>query len=286
MNGYGGGGSFLNNDAPLPFDLNEFYRESPPPVDQNSIQVIHSQDPHHPTPPLNDFYNSLIPSKLETYNPEMSFNYQSSQPPLPSVPPLSNYQNSAPAAYMVAPPPPPASYNASSHMEYSAQMNASIPLPPQNMSDDYSWNSWSNQSSIETPHSPPHFERKGHGNNTIEYVDDSLRAINESNDVDHRQSMTAGSDGMKGEKTLDSHRIAIYLVSIILDVDHRNLISLTGSPGQNNSNSRQTNGGDQMLGPPSEPPPIFNKFMVSWMDFNTLKPLKIIFYNFSRCQNK
>lgn len=199
MNGYGG--SFLNNDAPLPFDLSEFYRESPPPVDQNSIQVIHSQDPHHPTPPLNDFYNSLIPSKLEAYNPEMSFNYQPSQPPLPSVPPLNNYPNNAPAAYMVAPPPPPTNYNPS-HLEYSPQMNAGIPLPPQNMSEDYSWNNWNNQNSIETPHSPPHFERKGHGNNTIEYIDESLRAINESNDVDHRQSMVTGSDGMKGEKAL------------------------------------------------------------------------------------
>lgn len=58
-------------------------------------------------------------------------------------------------------------------------------------------------------------------------------------------------------------------ICAIPDVDHRNLISLTGSPGQNNNNSnpRHSNGNDQMLGPPLDPPPIFNKFMVSSIDF-------------------
>jgi hypothetical protein len=187
-------GSFLNNDGTLPFDPTEFYRESPPPVDQNSIQVIHSQEPA----PLNDFYNSLIPSKLEAYNPEMNYGgsyQQQSQPPLPSGPPMSNYTNNTPQSYLVAPPPPPASYNPS-QIDYSS----GIPLPPPSMNsstDEYSWNSW-NTSQVETPHSPPHFERKGHDNNMIEYIDDSLRSINEASDVDHRQLMGSEND-IKGE---------------------------------------------------------------------------------------
>ena len=98
---------------------------------------------------------------------------------------------------MIAPPPPPVSYNPS-QIDYSSQMNSGIPLPPpQSSSGDY-WNSW-NQNSIETPHSPPHFERKGHDNNTIEYIDDNLRPINESNDVDHRQLMIDGN--IKGKSS-------------------------------------------------------------------------------------
>lgn len=194
MNGFG---SFLSNDAPLPFDLNEFYRESPPSVDQNSIQVIHSQEQQQSEAPLNDFYNSLIPSKLEAYNPELSFgNYQQSQPPLPSGPPMNNFNpNNSSASYMVAPPPPPASYNPS-QIDFSSPINPGIPLPPPSMDssgNDYSWNSWSS-TPVETPHSPPHFERKGHDNNMIEYIDDNLRNISDSNDVDHRQLMTLDND--------------------------------------------------------------------------------------------
>lgn len=185
MNGFG---SFLNNDAPLPFDVNEFYRESPPPADQNSIQVIHSQDQQQPAAPLNDFYSSLIPSKLEAYNPE-SMNYGPSyQPPLPSGPP--SYGNNSSSSYILAPPPPP-TYNPS-QIDYSA----GIPLPPptlNNSADNYSWDSW-NSTMIETPHSPPHFERKGHDSNMVEYIDESLRIINESSDIDHRQLMGSDND--------------------------------------------------------------------------------------------
>lgn len=175
LNGFG---SYLNSDQPLPFDVNEFYRESPPTVDQNSIQVIHSQDQQQTTEPLNDFYSSLIPSKLEAYNPEMSFGSYQPPPLPPSGPPMSNYANNQSAPYMIAPPPPP-SYG--------------IPLPPPS-ADEYSWNSW-NSTAAETPHSPPHFERKGHDGNMIEYVDDSLRAINEASDIDHRQLMAHDPNG-------------------------------------------------------------------------------------------
>lgn len=187
------GGSFLNSDAPLPFDLNEFYRESPPPVDQNSIQVIYSEEQNQASAPITDFYNSLIPSKLEGYNPEMSFsNYQPSQPPLPSGPPINNYPVNTAAPYMIAPPPPPSAYT--SQMDFSVQ-NTGLPMSSQqSASEEYTWNRW-NQNSVETPHSPPNFERKGHDRNTVEYIDDGLRTINESSDTDHRQN----SNGLIGE---------------------------------------------------------------------------------------
>lgn len=192
MNGFG---SFLNNDAPLPFDVNDFYHDSPPQnADQNSIQVIHTQDP---TAPLSDFYSSLIPAKLEAYNPEMSYSGGSYQPPLPSGPPMSNYQNNSMPSYMVAPPLPPVSYNPS-QIDYSSE----IPLPPSSMDssgDDYLWNNW-NSTPVETPHSPPNFERKGHGGNVVEYIDENLRTITDSNDVDHRQLMMGRNDNDGGGK--------------------------------------------------------------------------------------
>lgn len=179
MNGFG---SFLNNDAPLPFDVNEFYRDSPPQnVDQNSIQVIHSQDP---SAPLSDFYSTLIPQKLESYNPEMGYSggYQPPQPPLPSGPPMSNYQNNSMPNYMVTPPLPPVGYNPQ-QIDYSSE----IPLPP-DTSGGGDYNAWNwNTTPVETPLSPPNFERKGHGN-VVEYIDDGLQNITD-NDTDHRQMM-------------------------------------------------------------------------------------------------
>jgi hypothetical protein len=210
-------GSFLNTaDGSLPFDLNEFYRESPPLVDHNqlsSIQVIQTQDQHQkPSAPLNDFYNSLLPPKVDSYNPAMmygndSYGRQSQQqqqqpPPLPNTaPPLG-----------IANPYVPASIN---------QSLSAIPLPRPQLTmqtsssslnasnDEYAgWNEWN-----DTPISPPSFERKGMDDNIVEYVDDDLRDIESSlNDIDHRQLFGAGMETK--------------------DVDHRNLISLTGSPGQ------------------------------------------------------
>lgn len=213
----------------------------------------------------------------------MSFGSYQPPPLPPSGPPMSNYASNQSAPYMIAPPPPP-SYG--------------IPLPPPS-SDEYSWNSW-NSTPAETPHSPPHFERKGHEGNMIEYIDDSLRAINEASDIDHRQLMAHDPNGEFEESCSKSLNWCNFAFA---DVDHRNLISLTGSPGLGNNNSdsvsswlkvnyemlktnhnfqvnfqdhrknrnqmKQTNGNDQFMNPPpTEPPPIFNKFLV-----RTLKQL-------------
>ncbi|KAG5675277.1 hypothetical protein PVAND_005191 [Polypedilum vanderplanki] len=214
-------GSFMNNDGQLPFDLNEFYRESPPPVEHNqSIQVIQSKEQQQqPTAPLNDFYGSLISPKMESYNPTAPYidpYRQQPPPPLPVTVPAAvapvNYSYNS----LIPPPPPPQSMNSSN--------------------DDYNWNEWNEYNLNETPVSPPHFERKGHDEGIIEYVDETLRDVDTSlNDIDHRQLFGADIESK--------------------DVDHRNLISLTGSPGES-----QTNGNEYL---PSllEPSPSTANFM-------------------------
>lgn len=208
MNGYG---SFLKDNAPLPFDPNEFYRSSPPLPTQNtnSIQVIQQQ-----SAPINDFYNPLSQPKIDSYNPQMGY-----QPPLPAQVEMNhtNFPPNQGTSYrnmnMIPPPPPSAS-----HVDYTS----GIPLPP-SQTDNYSpWN-W-NSNNIETPHSPPIFERKGRDENMVEYIDESLRNITDANDIDQRRMMrTSESDG-------SGH-----------DVDHRNLISLTGSPANNNGDETVSN---------------------------------------------
>lgn len=154
--------------------------------------------------------------------------YQPSQPPLP--PPVGDYASNPTSNYMTAPPPPPITYNPT-QINYASQMSSSIPLPPPSMdesADEYSWNSW-NSTPLETPHSPPHFERKGHEANMIEYIDENLRTITDSNDIDHRLLM--GNSDVIGKKSFYFLYLENY-ISWLSDVDHRNLISLTGSPGQ------------------------------------------------------
>lgn len=183
-------GSFLNAEGSLPFDLNEFYRESPPLADQNqSIQVIQSQDPQKGTAPLNDFYNSLIPSKLEAYNPAaVNFNDSYRQPPLPpTAPPVLAQYTPSPNSqnYLcTAPPPPPPS------------SSGPPPLPASSLNssnDEYSWSEWN-----DTPVSPPLYETKGiEESNIVEYIDENLRDLDSSlNDIDHRQLFGIDTKGM------------------------------------------------------------------------------------------
>ncbi|XP_055591692.1 nuclear receptor coactivator 6 isoform X2 [Uranotaenia lowii] len=110
------------------------------------------------------------------------------------------------------------------------------PGPPVNLdrSDEYNstWDmsmSWDGPhdttgfQSLDTPVSPPHYERKGANSNMIEYIDGSV--VNEDGplqDVDHRQ-LPGGMISLPSAFMKDKGRL--------MDVDHRNLISLTGSPG-------------------------------------------------------
>lgn len=193
-------GSFLNNDGQLPFDLNEFYRESPPPVDHNqSIQVIQSQD-QQSTAPLNDFYSSLMPSKVESYNPAMGYGENSYRPP-PPLPVQTVVATQAPMTYLcsVPPPPPPQTSN-----NTNQSMNSS--------NDEYNWNDW-NVHHIETPISPPHYERKGRDDSLIEYVDENLRDLDSSiNDIDHRQLFGADIEAKGNDKTFQNQLCKLYLI--------------------------------------------------------------------------
>lgn len=125
------------------------------------------------------------------------------------------------------------------------------PLPPSNLSinsnngDEYNPDTWemSWASSVgddsfqvqETPVSPPHFERKAGANvNVIEYVDPhSDPAANGqqrgAGDVDHRQLHIPPLPQLAGGGAPVASAISKEKVRAI-DVDHRNLISLTGSP--------------------------------------------------------
>lgn len=190
----------------LPFNMNDFNRDSPPLHGNQSIQVINSAS-DVPVAPLNDFYNSLIPSKLEGYNPEApsvfnsygNNNYTAPPPPPSQHAPISNYNDNQ-MNYLCPPPPPmPTSntgYNPSMDYGHHTQQSPLMPppMPPAlDQSADYSWNEmrWNSfkddSYSIETPVSPPHFERKGHENDMIEYIDESLRDMSNSGDIDHRQ---------------------------------------------------------------------------------------------------
>lgn len=140
------------------------------PGNNSHIPVLHGQD-QQGTAPLNDFYNSLIPSKLDSYNPAMGFIDPYKQPPLPGT----ESTLSMPQHFVSSIPPPPPSQPA-------PPMDFFPPLPSASTSDDYPWNDW-----IETPISPPSYERKAVGE-TVEYIEESLRDIGSSlNDIDHRQ---------------------------------------------------------------------------------------------------
>jgi hypothetical protein len=175
-------GSFLN-EGPLPFDLNEFYRESPPPIDHNQIPVLQSQEQQSGSVPINDFYNSLMPP-----NPPMNYN-DPYRPPLPNVVvPAASVSN----FNCLAPPPPPVQPPSSA--DFFPPLPTSSSMSSSN--DDYSsWNEWS----IDTPISPPQYERKAIGE-TMEYIDDSLREIDSSlSDIDHRQLFGADLIDGKGK---------------------------------------------------------------------------------------
>lgn len=101
----------------------------------------------------------------------------------------------------------------------------------QSSSIDSSFNhSTVSAATIETPISPPHYDRTANlnqGRVTREYVDQSADEWSGaggslgSGDVDHRQLRIPGL-GMMGAISKEKLRS--------LDVDHRNLISLTASP--------------------------------------------------------
>ncbi|XP_055546292.1 uncharacterized protein LOC129730760 isoform X2 [Wyeomyia smithii] len=151
--------------------------------------LVPRQNNHHPVG-MNRPFNSG-----PQYNQPMLSDYSAGRPQPVSRGPLL---------------PPPAPVNLDRSDEYNSTWDMSM-----------TWDGPHDQSgfqNLDTPVSPPHYERKGINSNVIEYID----GANEDEplqDVDHRQ--------------LPNMPIPAFLKDKgrLMDVDHRNLISLTGSPG-------------------------------------------------------
>lgn len=186
-------------DGNLPFDINDFGKHSPDSQGQaQPIQVINSHVTTKETNnfSINEFFKSILSESYPTPVPQ-------------PVPPVTTY-SSQPTDYSSLYSGPPLNFT---QTEIIPGIGASIPnfhrpllpppLPPQlNQSDDYNNSSWgdvnmslwnNSQDSVEfiddmeTPHSPPHFEREGITSNTIEYVEVDPNLVTDVNDVDHRQ---------------------------------------------------------------------------------------------------
>ncbi|XP_063699516.1 regulation of nuclear pre-mRNA domain-containing protein 2 isoform X2 [Culicoides brevitarsis] len=217
----------------LPFDPMDFNRKSPQPH-VNSIQVINSNaaapDTLNPNNNLNDFFKTLLPPP-DQYDPASSINFNDYSntsfggvpPPVPAYAPItmSNYGMSTGSApgfvrnnytgQPVVPPPP----------------LPPIDGPSQNFNNwDPNWNSQERHGNplLETPHSPPHYERKSANTAApVEYNDMENSLEQAGSDVDHRS-------------------LTDILQSRVADIDHRNLISLTGSPRDNQNKNNKKDG--------------------------------------------
>lgn len=261
------------DSASLPFDINDFDSSSPKTTDsqQQHQHHMHSMmmDTYtvvpQPVPPVGSVstMSSSAPSAGSGYmnysgiyqqptgTPFDQYN-QPMQPPPPTymtagirpVPPPNVFpsgnlynqpqqsQNPFAAANsfinsMSQPPPMPPSYNSNNVADVTEEYN------PDTWELDISWNATQDSNfnqSMDGPHSPPHYERKA-TTNAIEYIDPS---VNDSHlagagDVDHRQLILPDVNGLSAIGAKDRGRL--------VDVDHRNLISLTGSPKSNEKDS-------------------------------------------------
>lgn len=234
-------------DGRLPFDINDFTASSPK-TNEAQIQVLDSSTTSSKDNEIDDFFKTLM---HDTYTPAIP------PQPVPAVGNSSNYYGSpfatqSNSGYDQFNQYDSGNVNVSSNLfvggdsnvsssynqPYANTFNTSItqpPLPPtsnqqENWGDmDMSWtaggqNVGNFNQSMDAPRSPPHYERKGVNTNVIEYiepgVDDSH--LTGTGDVDHRQ-LILPMNGLNALGAKDRGRL-------IQDVDHRNLISLTGSP--------------------------------------------------------
>lgn len=246
------GSSSLSKDL-NEFNIDEFFKSIMPDT--------YSPNPPQPVPPVsNDYSLPLMYGEGPRYtSPQQNMSYRPPPPQTNYRPPMppNNPYNSSPAR-----PPPNSHYGVPPNQNFNPSFNSTMsnyshpprpryqlnqgnfnnhmplappPVPPAfdgNLSDEYTpenWDldmSWSNaqtdnfNQTIETPVSPPHFEREGRSE-PVEYIDHGhvSESLNPS-DVDHRQLRlpNAPSNLLNAEKVRS------------VDVDHRNLISLTGSP--------------------------------------------------------
>lgn len=197
------------------------YRPPPMPPTANPYGNQQSQQPPPPVNNNNSNYNSRGgPQQNASFNQsyQQHGSYHPPPPPRARYPPNNN--NNQSQHMPLAPPPlPPAFESGNLSEEYN----------PETWELDMTWNSTSSQDdtfdqTIDTPVSPPHFEREA--SNVLEFgldpglVDRKSKAV----DVDHRR-MPPKSGG-----TTTTSLAGNIEKSRAVDIDHRNLISLTGSP--------------------------------------------------------
>lgn len=240
----------------LPFDINDFTASSPK-GSEAQIQVLDSSNTsNNKDNEIDDFFKTLM---HDTYTPAIP------PQPVPAVAGSTGYYGQSFAGQ------PTNSYdqfnqydsgNVSSNLfgggdsnvsssynqSYANTFNTSIsqpPLPPasnrqENWGDmDMSWVGGGQDAnfnqSMDAPRSPPHYERKGVNTNVIEYIEPGVNDshLTGSGDVDHRQ-LVLPMNGLNALGAKDRGRL--------IDVDHRNLISLTGSPKltEKDANGSQT----------------------------------------------
>lgn len=240
----------------LPFDISDFDSRSPKSTDtqhMHSLMMDTYTAVPQPVPPVSTStastnssapgymnysgYSQQTSAPFDQYNPSMQ------QPPpymapIRPVPPPNLFQGGNPYNQsqsqnpyasansfinsMPQPPPMPPAFNSNS-ADVTDEYN------PDSWEIDMSWNTTQDSSfnqSLDGPHSPPHYERKG-TTSAIEYIDPSVDEshLAGAGDVDHRQLILPNVNGLSAIGAKDRGRL--------VDVDHRNLISLTGSPKLN-----------------------------------------------------
>ncbi|XP_070074079.1 regulation of nuclear pre-mRNA domain-containing protein 2 isoform X2 [Drosophila takahashii] len=254
QNLFGGGlngfTSYLDGGK-LPFDINDFKRDS---KDRGSaIEVIGSRSDDEAYVPSANFYKPEAISSSDSssipglggsaeYTPNPPLFGSSSQEQYVPPPPSHLYggngngggsggqDNQYTPAPMPPPPLPPSlGPSGGSADDFNSTWNMSMSWTPLDSSLNSSGASSSSYANQSTPHSPPHFDRKGNSAAApIEYNEHlhTNSAALGAEDVDHRtlQLPPAFDFGAKLGLSKDKSRQ-------LVDIDHRNLISLTGSPG-------------------------------------------------------
>ncbi|XP_030567887.1 uncharacterized protein LOC115767720 isoform X3 [Drosophila novamexicana] len=273
--GLNGFASYLDGGQ-LPFDINDFKRESSGKDRGSAIEVIGSRSDDESYTPNASYYKpeplssssysnnnangnsgSAIPGlgggggngSSDEYNPsQVQSGYGGVLPP--PAPPIFGGTTQE-----YAPPPPPHHGYGQTESQYTpAPLNSNPMAPPPPMPpaisstggvDDFNstWDmsmTWTpldnslNSSgasssyttpSQSTPHSPPHFERKG-SSAPVEYSEHHNVSGLGAQDVDHRTVQLPPAFNFRPKSALSEEQ-----TRQLVDIDHRNLISLTGSPG-------------------------------------------------------
>lgn len=240
------------------FNIDEFFKSILP------ESSVYSSDTPQPVPPVTNYgnYSSSSYSMQNSYNPNPPIMPANQYTPRPRMPTNSHYghtpnvpQYRPHGPHIRPPPPPPPQYNPvgnympplprnryPENTNYnSVPMVPPAPMPvsfdggslneeynPESWDAEVEWNSSADDTfNTSTPASPPHFDREGVETEAIEYIDRCGEILTSSSDVDHRQ--------------LRLPQLQILTKERFVDVDHRNLISLTGSPRQKSDKDSYSN---------------------------------------------